>query len=109
VANPDQLRTDPAAVAFARTFFTVGKPVAVVCHGPWTLVEAGVLRGRTLTSCQSLRTDLLNAGASWVDREVVRCENGPSTLVSSRKPDDLPAFCAAFAEVFARSRETLRR
>jgi protease I len=104
VANPDQLRTDPAAVAFARTFFTVGKPVAVICHGPWTLVEAGVVRGRTLTSCPSLRTDLLNAGATWVDREVVRCDNGPSTLVSSRKPDDLPAFCAAFAEVFARSR-----
>jgi protease I len=102
VANPDQLRTDRAAVAFVQAFFTAGKPVAVICHGPWTLIEADVVRGRTLTSWPSLQTDLRNAGATWIDQETVRCDNGPSTLVSSRKPDDLPAFCAAFTEVFAR-------
>jgi protease I len=102
VANPDQLRTDQAAVAFARSFFTAGKPVAVICHGAWTLIEADIVRGRTMTSWPSLRADLLNAGATWVDQEVVRCDNCPGTLVSSRKPDDLPAFCAAFTEVLAR-------
>jgi protease I len=100
VANPDQLRTDPAAVAFARSFFTAGKPVAAICHAPWTLIEADVVRGRTLTSWPSLRTDLTNAGATWVDEEVVRCERGPNVLVTSRRPDDLPAFSKALTEVF---------
>jgi protease I len=100
VANPDQLRTDPAAVAFARSFFTAGKPVAAICHAPWTLIEADVVRGRTLTSWPSLRTDLTNAGATWVDEEVARCERGPNVLVTSRRPGDLPAFGKAFTEVF---------
>jgi protease I len=91
VANPDRLRQDDHAVRFVRSFFDRGKPVAVICHGPWTLVEAGVLPGRTLTSWPSLRSDLENAGASWVDREVVVDGN----LVSSRRPDDLDAFCEA--------------
>ena len=102
VANPDQLRTDPAAVAFAGSFFAAGKPVAAICHAPWTLIEADVVRGRTLTSWPSLRTDLANAGATWVDEEVVRCEKGPNVLVTSRRPDHLPAFCKAFTEVFSR-------
>jgi protease I len=80
VANPDQLRTDPAAVAFARSFFEAGKPVAAICHAPWTLIEADVVRGRTLTSWPSLRTDIRNAGATWVDEPVVVCENGPNPL-----------------------------
>lgn len=101
VANPDFLRTDAAAVAFVRGFFEAGKPVAVICHGPWTLVEADVLRGRTLTSWPSVQTDLRNAGANWVDEEVVECSRGPNTLVSSRKPDDLPAFCRALVTTFA--------
>ncbi|NRQ31529.1 type 1 glutamine amidotransferase [Nonomuraea sp. NN258] len=95
VANPDFLRTVPAAVRFARAFFDSGKPVAVICHGPWTLIEADVVRGRTLTSWPSLQTDLRNAGATWVDQEVVICTDGPNALVSSRKPDDLKAFCQA--------------
>ncbi len=101
VANPDQLRTIRAAVAFARSFFTAGKPVAAICHAPWTLIEADVVYGRTLTSWPSLHTDLVNAGATWVDEEVVQCENGPNVLVTSRKPDDLPAFCKAFTGVFS--------
>jgi len=96
VANPDQLRTLPAAVRFVREFFDAGKPVAVICHGPWTLIEAGVVSGRTLTSWPSLRTDLTNAGAKWVDEEVVVDGN----LVSSRKPDDLPAFNRKMVELF---------
>jgi protease I len=102
VANPDQLRTVPAAVRFARGFFEAGKPVAVICHGPWTLIEADVVRGRTLTSWPSVRTDLRNAGANWVDEEVVTCGAGPNVLVSSRKPQDLEAFNAALLDVFAR-------
>jgi protease I len=96
VANPDALRLDSRAVALVRAFFEDGKPVAAICHGPWTLVEADVLRDRTVTSWPSLKTDLRNAGAHWVDREVVvdHC------LVTSRKPDDLPAFCAALVEQF---------
>jgi protease I len=94
VANPDQLRTVPEAVAFARSFFEAGKPVAVICHGPWTLVEADAVRGRVLTSWPSLRTDITNAGGSWVDEEVRVCDHGPNLLISSRRPDDLPAFCA---------------
>ena len=93
VASPDFLRTNDAAVAFAKSFFDAGKPVAVICHGPWTLIEADVVRGRTITSWPSVKTDLRNAGANWVDDEVVECSRGPNTLVSSRKPDDLPAFC----------------
>jgi protease I len=96
VANPDFLRTDEDAVAFARAFFEQSKPVGVICHGPWTLVEADVVRGRKVTSWPSLQTDLRNAGAEWVDEEVV-VDQG---LVSSRKPDDLPAFCAKIVEEF---------
>jgi protease I len=94
VANPDFLRMDEDAVRFARSFFEAGKPVAVICHGPWTLVEADVVRDRTITSWPSMRTDIRNAGGNWVDEEVV-VDNG---LVSSRRPDDLPAFCAKLAE-----------
>jgi protease I len=97
VANPDFLRTDAGAVAFIRDFFAQEKPVGVICHGPWTLVEADVVRGRTLTSWPSLKTDLENAGATWVDEEV-HVDEG---LTSSRNPDDLPAFCAKIVEEFA--------
>jgi protease I len=97
VANPDFLRMDEDAVAFARSFFEAAKPVGVICHGPWTLVEADVLKGRTITSWPSLQTDIRNAGGNWVDEEVV-VDQG---LVSSRKPDDLPAFCAKLVEEFA--------
>jgi len=96
VANPDALRLDTRAVALVRAFFEDGKPVAAICHGPWTLVEADVLRDRTVTSWPSLKTDLRNAGANWVDREVVVDGN----LVTSRKPDDLPAFCQKMVERF---------
>jgi protease I len=100
VANPDQLRILPKAVAFARHFFSAKKPVAAICHGPWLLVEADVVRDREMTSWPSLKTDLKNAGARWVDREVV-VDHG---LVTSRKPDDLPAFCAKMIEEFAEGR-----
>jgi protease I len=103
VANPDFLRTEPDAVAFAKAFFDTGKPVAVICHGPWTLVEAGVLNGRTLTSWPSLRTDIHNAGGTWVDETVHVCASGPNTLISSRKPDDLKAFNAELVEQFAQA------
>ncbi len=94
VANGDFVRTDEDAVAFVRAFFEAGKPVGVICHGPWVLVEADVLRGRTITSYPSVKTDLRNAGAEWVDEEVVV----DAGLVSSRRPDDLPAFCAKVVE-----------
>jgi protease I len=97
VANPDKLRMDENAVSFVRDFFEQGKPVGVICHGGWTLVEAGVLKGRKVTSYPSIKTDVVNAGARWVDEEVV-VDRG---LVSSRWPDDLPAFCAKLIEEFA--------
>ena len=105
VANPDQLRTVPAAVAFVKDFFQAGKPVAAICHAPWTLVEADVVDGRTLTSWPSLQTDVRNAGGTWVDEQVFSCSAGPNVLVTSRKPDDLPAFNAEFVKVFATSRD----
>jgi protease I len=101
VANPDRLRMEAEAVRFAKSFFDAGLPIAVICHGPWTLVEADVLRGRTITSWPSLRTDIRNAGGTWVDEEVVIDTNGPNTLISSRKPDDLKAFCLALVDEFA--------
>jgi len=96
VANPDFLRMNDDAVRWVRTFFEQGKPVGVICHGPWTLVEADLVRGRTLTSWPSLRTDIRNAGGTWVDEECV-VDRG---LVTSRKPDDLPAFTAKIVEEF---------
>jgi protease I len=101
VANPDQLRTEPAAVAFAQAVATSGKPNAVICHGPWTLVEAGVVKGRTITSWPSLQTDIRNAGGTWVDEEVHVDTSGPGPIVSSRKPDDLKAFCQEMIDTFA--------
>jgi protease I len=103
VANPDFLRTDEDAVSFAKGFFDAGKPVAVICHGPWTLVEADVVRGRTLTSWPSLQTDIRNAGGAWVDEEVQVCTGGPNTLISSRKPDDLKAFCQTLIDEFSKA------
>jgi len=97
VANPDQLRTEPEALEFVRGFFAAGKPVGAICHAPWTLIDAGVAEGRTLTSWPSLETDLRNAGANWVDEEV-HVDQG---LVTSRKPDDLEAFNAKIVEEFA--------
>jgi protease I len=97
VANPDQLRTESRAIEFLQKFFADGKPVGVICHGPWTLVEADLVRDRTITSWPSLQTDIRNAGGNWVDEEVVVDEG----LVSSRNPDDLPAFCAKIVEEFA--------
>jgi protease I len=99
VGNPDTLRMHDNAVQFARAFMDAGKPVAVICHGPWTLVEADVVRGRTITSWPSVKTDIKNAGGNWVDQEVVVDDN----LTSSRKPDDLPAFCSTFVQEFART------
>jgi protease I len=100
VANPDRLRTDENVVRFVRSFFEAGKPVAVICHGPWTLIEADVVRGRTLTSWPSLKTDIRNAGGDWVDEEV-HVDNG---LVTSRRPDDLPAFCDKLVEEICEGR-----
>ena len=97
VMNPDKLRANKQAVLFVRQFFEAGKPVAAICHGPWMLVEADVVRGRTVTSWPSLQTDLRNAGAEWVDREVSTDEG----LVTSRKPDDIPAFNKKMIEEFA--------
>ncbi len=101
VANPDELRTDPRAVRFVRHFFEAKKPIAAICHGPWTLIEADAVRGRRVTSWPSLKTDLVTAGAEWVDEEVV-VDHG---LVTSRKPDDLPAFCARMLEEFTEARQ----
>jgi protease I len=100
VMNPDKLRANARAVAFVRAFFDASKPVAAICHGPWTLIEAGVVKGRKLTSYESIKTDLKNAGANWVDQEVVVDEG----LVTSRKPDDIPAFNEKMIEEFAEGR-----
>lgn len=100
VANPDQLRTDPRAVNLVRSFFDAGKPVAAICHGPWSIIEAGRAQGRTMTSWPSLQTDIRNAGGTWVDQEVKVCPAGPNVLVTSRKPDDLKAFDEAMVEAF---------
>jgi protease I len=101
VANPDSLRTHPEAVAFVQALSSAGKPTGVICHGAWTLVEAGLVRDRTLTSWPSLQTDIRNAGGNWVDEEVKVCTAGPNRIVSSRKPDDLPAFCRTIVEQFS--------
>ncbi|MBV8870157.1 MAG: type 1 glutamine amidotransferase, partial [Acetobacteraceae bacterium] len=105
VINPDKLRTLPEAVAFAKAFFDAGKPVASICHGPWTIIEAGAARGRRLTSWPSLKTDLKNAGAEWVDQEVV-VDQG---LITSRKPDDIPAFNPEVIKLFASARGQSRQ
>ena len=105
VGNPDTLRMDENAVSFVRDFFEQGKPVAAICHGPWTLVEAGVVRNRTLTSWPSLQTDIRNAGGEWVDEEVVV----DAGLVTSRKPDDLPAFVDKMIEEFAEGKHAEQR
>jgi protease I len=101
VMNPDSLRIIPKAVAFAKEFFDTGKPVAAICHGPWTVIETGAARGRQIASWPSLKTDLRNAGAEWVDREVVVDKN----LASSRKPDDIPAFNREMIKLFGSKRE----
>ena len=105
VGNPDVLRTDENVVSFVRDFFEQGKPVAAICHGPWTLVEAGVVRNRTLTSWPSIQTDICNAGGNWVDEEV-HVDQG---LVTSRKPDDIPAFNAKMVEEFAEGEHAEQR
>jgi protease I len=101
VANPDELRLEFDALELLRNLFAAGKPVAAICHAPWTLVEAGLVAGRTLTSWPSLKTDIRNAGGTWVDEEVHVCAAGPNVLVSSRKPDDLDAFCREMTRAFA--------
>lgn len=105
VMNPDKLRRNEQALQFVRAFFEAGKPVAAICHGPWTLIDAGVVKGRKLTSYASIQTDLKNAGAKWVDEQVV-VDNG---LVTSRKPDDLPAFNRKIIEEFAEGRHQQSR
>lgn len=101
VINPDKLRMEPKAVAFVKSFFDAGKPVAAICHGPWTIIEAGVARGRKIASWPSLKTDLRNAGAEWVDNEAVVDGN----LVSARKPDDIPAFNKAMIQLFSQAEQ----
>jgi len=105
VANPDQLRMTPAAVAFVKDFFDAGKPIAVICHGPWTLIEAGVVDGKKMTSWPSVKTDLINAGAEWVDEAVV-VDNG---IISSRNPDDIPVFNQKMIEEFAEGSHSRQR
>ena len=105
VANPDQLRANPKAVQFVKQFVDSGKPIGVICHGPWTLIEAGAVKGRTMTSWPSLKTDLTNAGARWVDKEVVT-DRG---IVSSRKPADIPAFGRKLIEEIAEGRHARER
>ncbi len=103
VMNPDKLRMQPKAVAFVKAFLDAGKPVAVICHGPWTIIEAGAARGRRIASWPSLKTDLRNAGAEWVDQEAVVDGN----IVSSRKPEDIPVFNTAMIDLFTRMRERI--
>ena len=102
--NPDHLRMDSGAVDFVRQFVSTGKPVAAICHGPWTLIEAGVVAGKTMTSWPSVKTDLRNAGANWVDREVVT----DGQFITSRKPDDIPAFSHALIEAVSRGTQQAR-
>ncbi|MFE7636554.1 type 1 glutamine amidotransferase domain-containing protein [Kitasatospora sp. NPDC057518] len=109
VANPDRLRLDRPAVAFVHAYCAAGRPVAAICHAAWTLIEADAVRGRTLTSWPSLRTDLVNAGAHWVDEPVHVCHDGPGPLVTSRKPGDLPLFDDAFVTEFAHAAAKRRR
>lgn len=104
VMNPDKLRMEPKAVQFVKSFFDAGKPVAAICHGPWTIIEAGEAKGRRIASWPSLKTDLRNAGAEWVDEEVVRDGN----IVSSRNPDDIPAFNRAIVEHFGQAQKQQR-
>lgn len=101
--NPDQLRTNPAVVQFVKAFFTAQVPVAAICHGPWTLIEADAVRGRTVTSWPSLATDLKNAGAHWVDQEVVTDDN----LITSRNPDDIPVFNQALIKALSKDRKAV--
>jgi protease I len=101
VINPDHLRMEPKAVSFVRDFVQTGRPVAAICHGPWTLVEAGVVKGKTFTSWPSLKTDLKNAGANWVDKEVVT----DGQFISSRKPDDIPAFNKTIIQTLSQERQ----
>ncbi len=103
--NPDKLRIIPQAIDFVRSFVTSGKPIGAICHGPWTLIEAGAVKGKTVTSWPSLKTDLRNAGANWVDQQVVT-DNG---IVTSRKPDDIPAFNKKIVEEFAEGHHTARQ
>lgn len=103
LANPDKLRTDADAVSFVKTFAQAGKPIAAICHGPWTLVEADVVKGKTLTSWPSLQTDIRNAGGTWRDEQAVTCEQGGYTLVTSRNPDDLDAFGDSLVAAFAKA------
>jgi protease I len=105
VINPDRLRMDATAMAFVKAFFEQGKPVGSICHGPWSLVETGVVKGRTVTSWPSMKTDIKNAGGTWVDEELV-VDRG---LFTSRKPDDLPAFCAKLVEEFAEGKHAEQR
>ena len=104
VINPDKLRMEPRAVDFVKSFFDANKPVAAICHGPWTIVEAGAARGRRIASWPSLKTDVRNAGAEWVDSEAVTDGN----LVSARKPDDIPAFNRAMIQLFSRPAQRVR-
>lgn len=104
VANPDQLRMDGHSVEFIKALSNRGRPVAAICHGPWTLIEGDLVRGRTLTSWPSLETDIRNAGGCWVDEEVHICTEGPNTLITSRNPDDLPSFSDALIKTFYQSR-----
>lgn len=104
VINPDKLRMEPKAVSFVKAFFDGNKPVAAICHGPWTIVEAGAAKGRRIASWPSLKTDIRNAGAEWVDSEAVTDGN----LVSARKPDDIPAFNRAMIQLFSQSKEKLQ-
>jgi protease I len=101
VANPDQLRMKPEVISLLQDLFAQGTPVAAICHAPWTLVEAGLVAGRTLTSWPSLQTDIRNAGGTWVDEVVRVCEDGPNVLITSRKPDDLDAFCREMVRAFS--------